>query len=50
MPLKVILMANALVIVIILGPLGIQGNTNIAELSEYIVKQYKEVITQFIDN
>ena len=38
MPLKAVLAANALVIVIILGPLGTQGNTSIAKLSEQSVK------------
>ena len=34
MPLKAVLIINALVTVIILGLLGMQGNTNIAELSK----------------
>ena len=50
MPLKAVLAANALATVIISRLLGTQGNTSIAKLSKYIVKQYKEVITQFIDN
>ena len=50
MPLKVVLAANALAIVIILKLLGTQSNTSIAELSKYIVKQYREVITQLKDN
>ena len=38
MPLKAVLAANVLIIVIILGLLGTQGNTSIAELNKYIVK------------
>ena len=38
MPLKAVPAANALAIVIILGPSSTQGDTNIAELSEYTVK------------
>ena len=46
MPLKAVLVANALaVIVIILGPLGTQSDTNIAELSEQLIEWYKEIIT-----
>ena len=37
-PLKAVLVANTLAIIIILGPLGTQGNTNIAKLSEYTVE------------
>ena len=45
-PLKAVLVANTLaVIVIILGPLGTQGNTNIAKSSKQLVKWYKEIIT-----
>ena len=50
MPLKAVSTVNALVIVIILGPSGTQGNTNMAELSEQLIKQYRKIITQFIDN
>ena len=39
-----------LVIVTILGPLDMQSNINIAELSKYIVKWYKKMITQLTDN
>ena len=45
MPPKVVLAANILVIVIILGLLGTQSNTNIAKLSKYITEWYREVIT-----
>ena len=38
MPLKAVLAVNILVTVIILGLLGMQSNTNIAELSEQSVK------------
>ena len=38
MPPKVVLAVNVLVIVIISGPLGTQGNTSITELSEYTVE------------
>ena len=30
---------------IILGPLGIQGNTSIAKLNKQLIKCYKEIIT-----
>ena len=51
MPPKAVLIANALAVtVIILGLLGTQGNTSIAKLNKYIVKWYREVITQLIDN
>ena len=38
MPLKAVLAANVLATVTILGLLGTQGNTSIAELSEHTVK------------
>ena len=38
MLLKAVLVVNMLVIVTILGPLGTQGDTSIAKLSEYTVK------------
>ena len=38
MPLKAVLIVNALATVIILGLLGTQGNTSIAELSKYTVE------------
>ena len=45
MPLKAVLAANALaVIVTILGPLGTQNNTSMAKLSKHTVKWYREVI------
>ena len=50
MPPKAVLAVNILATVIILGPSGTQGNTSIAKLSKHTVKQYKEVITQLIDN
>ena len=36
--------------VIILGLLGTQSNTNIAKLNKQLVEQYREMITQLIDN
>ena len=45
MPLKVILAANILAIVIISGLLSTQSNTSIAKLSKYIIEWYREVIT-----
>ena len=51
MPLKAVLAASTpAAIVIILGLLGTQSNTSIAKSSKYIIEQYKEVITQLIDN
>ena len=50
MPLKVVLAVNILVIVIILKLSGMQGNTSITKLSKQLVEQYREIITQFIDN
>ena len=50
MPLKAVPAVNAPVIVIILRLLGTQGNTNMAELSRKLVKQYRKIITQLIDN
>ena len=51
MPLKAVPAASALAaIVITLGPLGMQGNTSIAKLSKQLVKWYKEIIIQFINN
>ena len=51
MPPKAVPAANApAAIVIILGPSGTQGNTSIAELSKQLVKWYREIITQLIDN
>ena len=38
MPLKAVLAVNMLATVTILGLLGTQGNTSIAELSEQLVK------------
>ena len=50
MLLKAVLMANILAIVISLRPLGMQGDTSIVENSKQLVEQYREIITQFIDN
>ena len=50
MPLKAVLAANMLATVIILRPLGTQGDTSIAKLSKYTVEWYREVITQLADN
>ena len=51
MPPKAVLAANMpAVIVIILGLLGTQSNTSMAELSEQLVERYREIITQLIDN
>ena len=50
MPPQAVLAANVLATVMMSGPLGTQGNTNIAKLSEQLVEQYKEIITQLIDN
>ena len=50
MPLKAVLAVNALAIVIILGPLGMQSNTNIAKSSKQLVEWYREIITRLIDN
>ena len=45
MPPKAVLTVNILAIVIILGPLGTQGNTNMAKLSKQSVEWYREMIT-----
>ena len=46
MPLKAVLAANILaVIVIISGLSGTQGNTSIAKLSKQLVEWYREIIT-----
>ena len=50
MPPKAVLVVNILAIVTILGLLGTQGNTSIAKLSKQLVKWYKEIITQLVDN
>ena len=50
MPLKAVLAANILAIAIILRPLNMQGNTSIAKLSKQLIEQYREIITQLIDN
>ena len=38
MPLKAVLAVNVLAIVIILGPLGMQGNTSMVKLSKQLVE------------
>ena len=51
MLLKVVLVTNMLaVIVMTLGPSGIQNNTSIAKLSKQLVEWYREMITQLADN
>ena len=50
MPLKAVLVVNVLATVIILGLLGIQSDTSIAKLSKQLIEQYREIITQLIDN
>ena len=50
MPPKAVPAANAPVTVIILGLLGTQGNTSIVKLSKQLVKWYRKIITQLIDN
>ena len=51
MLLKAVLAANVLAVTATtLGPLGTQGNTSIAKLSKQLVKWYREIITQLVDN
>ena len=51
MLLKAVLAVNMLAAtVIILGPLGTQGNISIVKLSKQLVKWYKEIITQLVNN
>ena len=45
MLLKAVPVVNVLATVITSGPLGTQGDTSIAELSEQLVKWYREIIT-----
>ena len=45
MPFKAVLLVSVLVIVIILGLLGTQGNTNIVKLSKQLIEWYREIIT-----
>ena len=46
MPLKTVPAANTpAAIVIILGPSGTQGSTNIAKSSKHTVEWYKDIIT-----
>ena len=50
MPPKAVLAANMLVIVTILRPLSMQGNTSIAKSSKQSIEWYREIITQLTDN
>ena len=51
MLLKAVLAAQVLVATVItLGLLNIQGNISIAKSSKQLVKWYKEIITQLIEN
>ena len=50
MLLKAVLVANTLAIVTTSGLLGTQSNISIAELSKQLVKWYREMIAQLIDN
>ena len=51
MPLKAVPAVNMpAAIVIISGPLGMQGDTSIAKLSKQLIEWYREIITQLIDN
>ena len=50
MPPKAVLAASVLATVIILEPLGTQGNTSIAKLSKQLIEWYKEIITQLVNN
>ena len=46
MPLKAVPAANILAVTVtMLGPLGTQSNTSIAELSKQLVEWYREMIT-----
>ena len=48
---KAVLVANALAVLTITSePLGMQNNTNMAKTSDQLVKQYREIITQLIEN
>ena len=50
MPLKAVLVVNILAPTITLGLLGMKSNTSIAKTSNKSVEQYKEIITQLIEN
>ena len=51
MPLKAVPAVNVLVATVtISGPLGTQSNTSMAKLSKQLIKQYKKMITQPINN
>ena len=50
MPLKAVLVANILATVIILELLGMQSNTSITKLGKQLIKKYREIITQLMDN
>ena len=45
MPLKAVLTAQALAVIMTLGPSGTQGDTSIAKSSKQSVKWYREIIT-----
>ena len=50
MPPKAVLAANILAVPTTSGLSGTQSNTSIAKLSKQSVEQYREIITQFIEN
>ena len=51
MPLKAVLAANVLAApTMTLGPSGTQSNISIAKTSNQLIKWYREIITQLIDN
>ena len=46
MPLKAVLVASVLAATVITsGPLGTQGDTSMAKLSEQLIEWYREIIT-----
>ena len=51
MLLKAVLAAQVLVVTVTtLGPLNIQSNISMAKSSEQLVKWYREIITQLVEN
>ena len=50
MPLKVAVTATVPAVTTTLGLLGTQGNTSIAKTSKQSVEQYRDIITQLIEN
>ena len=50
MLLKAVSAVIAPAVIITLGPLGIESNTSIAETSKQLIEQYREIITQLIEN